>query len=247
ETCKRIFSGRGCPPEKISVIMNSPDESIFQCREPSTPCTKDIMRPWVIMYHGTLVERHGVDLAVAAIEKVRSSIPRVELRIYGRCTPFLEQVMDLVQKSELPEVVRYLGPKKLEVVAEAIRECDIGIIPNRRSIFTELNTPTRILEYLSQGKPVIAPRAPGILEYFGPEDLVFFELGDVNDLAVKIEYAFSHPEEMARMVKRAQKVYSAHKWSCERQQLVSLVERLLNITERPHFNRMFGFHSRKAK
>ena len=64
-------------------------------------------------------------------------------------------------------------------------QSDIGVIPNRRSIFTEINTPTRIFEYLSQGKPVIAPRVPGIVDYFGPEDLVFFELGDADDLALR--------------------------------------------------------------
>ncbi len=27
--CKRIFSSRSCPPEKIAVVMNSPDGQIF--------------------------------------------------------------------------------------------------------------------------------------------------------------------------------------------------------------------------
>ena len=135
--------------------------------------------------------------------------------------------MDSVRNLELGEVVRYLGPKKLEEIAEAIRECDVGIIPNRRSIFTELNTPTRIFEYLSQGKPVIAPRTPGILDYFGPQELVFFELGDADDLAVKLEYVFRHPEEMVRLAERGQGVYQTHKWSNERLRLVSLVGGLL--------------------
>lgn len=234
EACKKIFSARSCPPEKISVIMNSPEEMIFQFREPSShgPDERESSKPFVIMYHGSLVERHGLDLAVMALGKIRESFPRVELRIYGRSTPFLERVMDSVRKSELREVVRYLGPKKLEQIVEAICECDVGIIPNRRSIFTELNTPTRIFEYLSQGKPVIAPRAPGILDYFGPQELVFFELGDADDLAASLEYVFTHPEEMLRTVERGQGVYLAHKWSSEKLRFVSIVDGLLNITGR---------------
>ena len=69
--------------------------------------------------------------------------------------------------SGLQDSVRYLGPKNLEQIVEAIDACDVGIIPNRRSIFTEINTPTRIFEYLSRDKPVIAPLAPGIQDYFG--------------------------------------------------------------------------------
>jgi len=106
----------------------------------------------------------------------------------------------------------------------------VGVIPNRRSIFTELNTPTRIFEYLSQGKPVIAPRAPGILDYFGPEELILFELGDADDLAAKIEWAFTHPVEISRIVDRGQEVYRAHAWSAERQRFVNLTDQLLKGT-----------------
>jgi glycosyltransferase involved in cell wall biosynthesis len=226
--CLRVFSARGCPPEKITVVMNSPDEEIFQDRPSRSDLAgRDASKPFVIMYHGSLVERHGLDLAVMAMGKIRESIPSVELRIYGRSTPFLEQVMDSVRTLGLDEVVRYLGPKNLEQIAEAIRQCDVGIIPNRRSVFTELNTPTRIFEYLSQGKPVIAPRTQGILDYFGPQDLVFFELGDADDLAVKLEYVFRHPEEMVGLAERGQGVYKTHKWSNERLRFVSLVGGLL--------------------
>ena len=232
--CKRIFSTRSCPPEKITVIMNSPDEKIFQFREPQPQHAggRDISSPFVIMYHGSLVERHGLDLAVIALGKVRKSIPNVELRIYGRSTPFLEQVMDSVRKSELSEAVRYLGPKNLEQISDAINECDLGIIPNRRSIFTEINTPTRIFEYLARGKPVIAPRSQGVLDYFGPRELVLFELGDADDLAAKIEYVFRHPKETLEIIERGQEVCRTHKWSTERLRFISCADRLLKRASR---------------
>jgi glycosyltransferase involved in cell wall biosynthesis len=234
EACRKIFSTRSCPKEKVTVIMNAPDEGIFEFRKPSKliSSARDSSKPFVIMYHGSLVERHGLDLAVTALRKIRHLIPNAELRIYGRTTSFLKQVMDSVQNSELEPAVRHLGPKKLEQIAQAIGECDLGIIPNRRSIFTELNTPTRIFEYLSQGKPVIAPRAPGILDYFGPQELVLFDLGDADDLAAKIEYVFSHPIEMLKIIERGQEVYLTHTWRRECSRFVSLARGLLGKTER---------------
>jgi glycosyltransferase involved in cell wall biosynthesis len=231
EAFRKLFLSRGCSANKISVVMNSPDEGIFRYRESvgQASAPRDKAKPFVIMYHGSLVERHGLDLAVAALKKVRGKVPGAELRIYGRSTPFLEDVMGSVQKSNLTEAVRYLGPMKLEQIPGAISECDIGVIPNRRSAFTELNMPTRIFEYLSQAKPVIAPRTPGILDYFGPEELVLFDLGSVDDLAVKMEYAFAHPEEVAKMVERGQEVYRAHAWRGERPHLINLVSRLLSL------------------
>jgi glycosyltransferase involved in cell wall biosynthesis len=230
EACRKIFANRSCPREKITVVMNSPDEEIFHFQQPSVPAViqPDISKPFIIMYHGTLVERHGLDLAVEALLKVRNSIPRAELRIFGHSTPFLEQVLQTVNRSDLSkDAIHYLGPKNLEQIAFEMNQCDVGIIPNRKSIFTQLNTPTRIFEFLSQGKPVIVPRVPGILDYFGPQELVLFELGELQDLAAKIEYVFWHPEEVALMVRRSQQIYRVHKWSTEQIRLVNLIERLL--------------------
>jgi glycosyltransferase involved in cell wall biosynthesis len=234
EAFRKIFSARSCPSGKLTVIMNSPDEEIFQDRELSREgaTVAGSAKPFVIMYHGSLVERHGLDLAVAALGKIRPTVPHAELRIYGRSTAFLEQVMDSVRTSPLGPAVQYLGPRNLEQIAEAIRECDVGIIPNRRSKFTEINMPTRIFEYLSQGKPVIAPRTEGILDYFSPEELVLFKLGDADDLAAKIEYVFRHRVEMIKLVERGQAVYRAHRWSNERSRFVSLVAGLLKVPGR---------------
>jgi glycosyltransferase involved in cell wall biosynthesis len=229
EAFRKLFLSRDCPPGKITVVMNSPDEEIFRYREsPSQDLAAgDSSRPFVIMYHGSLVERHGLDLAVTALEKARKAIPCAELKIYGRSTPFLVRVMNSVRASALAEAVRYLGPMKLEQIPEAISQCDVGIIPNRRSRFTELNMPTRIFEYLSQGKPVIAPRTPGILDYFGPDELIPFELGSVNDLAAKIEYVFAHPVEIAKVVERGQSVYRCHLWKEEERRFIDLIFRMV--------------------
>lgn len=231
EACKELISARSCSIEKIRVVMNSPDEAIFRDRGPSIKrlMEPDSTKPFVIMYHGTIVERHGLDLAVLALAKIRARIPNAELRIFGRSTPFLEKVIGLVRKLELGAAVRYLGPKKLEQIAEAIGECDVGIIPNRRSSFTELNTPTRIFEFLCQGKPVIAPQTRGVLDYFSSQELILFELGDVDDLAKKMDYVFRHPKEMIKMVERGQEVYRAHRWGNERTRFVNLVSSLLKV------------------
>jgi glycosyltransferase involved in cell wall biosynthesis len=226
--CRRIFSRRSCAAEKVSVIMNAPDEAIFRyCAPPARPVGTE--RPFVIMYHGSIVERHGLDLAVEALRRLRQSVPRAELRIYGNATPFLRRVMASVENSDLHDSVHFLGPKNLEDIAAAIRDCDVGVIPNRRSIFTELNTPTRIFEYLSQGKPVIAPRAAGILDYFGTDDLVYFELGDVADLAEKLAYVHRSAASVAETVRRGQAIYQTHLWSNERHQFLHVVAATLGL------------------
>ena len=214
--------------------MNSPDGEIFPYRAArSYPVSEGVSgKPFVIMYHGSLVERNGLDLAVDALALVRKTIPSAELRIYGRKTPFLEQVMGKARNTGLETCTRYLGPKRLEELVQEIEGCDVGVIPNQRNRFTDVNTPTRIFEYLALGKPLIAPRTPGIQDYFDPESLLFFEAGDAEELAERIAYVHSQPSQAIEIAERGQKIYLAHTWQEERETLVKLVSGLLNGEQR---------------
>lgn len=221
--CKRIFSTRSCRAEKIAVVMNSPDARIFpfSVTRGCDFANQAKGKPFVMMYHGSLVERNGLEVAIDALERARKTVPALELHIFGSKTQFLERMMQKVQDKNLQDAVRYFGPKRLEELVTAIENCDIGVIPNHRNAFTEINTPTRIFEYLALGKPVIAPSTPGILDYFSEESLLFFEAGNSDDLAQQVEYAFSRPSEVLEIARRGQQVYLEHTWDRERETLLS--------------------------
>ena len=228
--CKKIYSSRSCEPRKIKVVINSPDDDVF--RLPGTNSRNgngkngNGSKPFVVLYHGSLVHRNGFDLALESLEKVKSTIPSVRLKVCGARTAFFEEVMKTAQQRGLDRNVDYLGRCNVNEIVEAIRNCDLGIIPNHRNIFTEINTPTRIFEYLALSKPVIAPKTRGIQDYFGDQDLIFFELGDADDLARQIEFAYSHPIDVAETVKRGQAVYRSHTWSRERLTLLNSIGEL---------------------
>lgn len=223
-TFKKLFSFRSCSAGKVRVIMNSPDDRIFKIIPPQMRNSRSdkTSTPFIIMYHGTLVERNGIDLAVEALVKVRKLIPEAELRIYGQRTPFLDDVLQWAIDNDLEKSVYYFGPRRLEQLVDAITDCDVGIIPNKRSIFTELNTPVRIFEYLTLGRPVIAPRAPGIQEYFTEDSLVFFDLGNVEDLAQKLTWVADHPKEVLEITERGQAICSTHSWDKEKIKLLKV-------------------------
>jgi glycosyltransferase involved in cell wall biosynthesis len=132
-----------------------------------------------------------------------------------------------VGERHLENNVFALGEKPLEEIVKAIESCDIGVIPNQRNAFTDINTPTRIFEYLALGKPVIAPRTPGIQDYFADDSLLFFESGNVEELASKIMFAASNPALAVDIAERGQKLHEAHRWEREREDLLDLVTNLL--------------------
>lgn len=225
--CRRIFGNRSCPPEKIAVVMNSPDERIFPFRPSEEERSADATKPFVLMYHGSLVERNGLDLAVQALAKLRPQAADVELRIFGRETPYLHRVLDQARRLGVADCVRYLGPRRLDDLPAEIEGCHVGVIPNQRNPFTDINTPTRIFEYLSLGKPVIAPRTQGIVDYFDADSLVFFESGDSDDLAEKIRFVRNHRAEATAIAARGQQVLRQHAWSREREILIETVASLV--------------------
>jgi glycosyltransferase involved in cell wall biosynthesis len=227
EACRKIFSRRSCRLDKIAVVMNCPDGEIFPYRSARSYAARTPDRPFVIMYHGSLVERNGVELAVEALARIHKTIPAAELRIYGKSSAYLERVMEKAGRLGLQDHVRYLGPKKLEELVGEIESSDVGVIPNQRNIFTDINTPTRIFEYLALGKPVIAPSTPGIEDYFSADSLLFFESGNAEQLAAKMEYAALHPLEMIDIAGRGQQIYLAHTWQQEKETLVRAVSELI--------------------
>jgi glycosyltransferase involved in cell wall biosynthesis len=231
--CRRLLASRSCPEDRIAVMMNSPDESIFPFRP---ACSQPALEhrsndPFVVMYHGTLVERNGLDIAIEAFACLRKKLPMAQLHIYGKATPFLERVMQSARDRGLEQNVLHFGQKPLEQIVDAIDACNVGLIPNRHNAFTHINTPTRIFEYLARGKPVIAPRTAGIQDYFDEHSLLFFEPGNAEELVQQIEFVASHPGEALNITERGQQVYKAHAWQLEKEGLVKVVRQLLTIDE----------------
>lgn len=134
--------------------------------------------------------------------------------------------MRKVKAVGLESQARHLGARPLEQLASEIERCDIGVVPNQLNTFTEINTPTRLLEYLALGKPVIAPSTRGILDYFDTDALLYFTPGDVKDLAKQIQYAALHRRQLSAIAQCGQAVYARHTWREEKQNLLDAVASL---------------------
>ncbi|MGI9393448.1 MAG: glycosyltransferase family 4 protein [Boseongicola sp.] len=225
---KDLFIARGCPEEKIHVVMNSPQETVFGEPLPGAPTRLSPPRDdrFKIMFHGTVVERHGLDTALEALSLLAPTEPGLLFDVYGD-GEYVETFLELVETHGLGDIVTYHGHVPLETIAAAIDGIDLGLIPNKQSVFTEINLPTRIFEYLSKNKPVIAPRTRGILDYFEKDDILFFAAGDAQSLAAAIRRARSDMELRRRVLSRGIEVYRKHSWSKERVRLIDIVTGLI--------------------
>ncbi|MEY3219326.1 MAG: hypothetical protein RIT27_683 [Pseudomonadota bacterium] len=219
---EKLFVSRSCKQNKIQVLMNSPDESIFTPRNLGTKSDQ-----FIVMYHGTIVERNGLDTALYAIAKLKEKIPHLIFQVYGE-GDFVSRFLEIRKELQLENIVQYYGHTSLEKIAMALEQAHLGVIPNKLSPFTQINMPTRIFECLKMNKPVIAPRTHGILDYFNENNLFFFTPDDVDDLARVMLEIYENPERREMVLKAGIKVFEPHAWTNEKQHLIKLVQRFVS-------------------
>ena len=220
------FISRGCPPDKISIVMNSPQESIFN-KFINKSEEKTDEKKYVVMYHGIIITRYGFEELLNAINLLKDKIPGLELRVYG-IGEDLPIFLEMVQKLNLENIVKYFGQVPIEKIVETIPDCDVGIIPNRLTPFTKINFPTRIFEYLHMKKPVIVPRTQGISDYFDEESIFYFNAGDAGNLAEVIFKVYTDPDGTLEVVNKGYKIYQNYKWEHQSQNLIKIYKELLN-------------------
>jgi len=209
----------GIPKTKITVILNVANETWFK---PAKTMRND--HEFRLVYHGTVAERLGLDVAIRAIGLVREKIPNICFHLIGK-GDFLDPCLKLIDDLVLSEIVL---PSKcfypVEKLSDIINTMDVGVIPNRRTPATDLYMlPVKLLEYVYMQMPVIAPRLKIIERYFDEDMIMFFEPGDHVELARCIVELYENPEKRNSLVKNANKFIKKHNWKTQEKEYLKLI------------------------
>lgn len=220
-----LASRAGVPPAKVHVLMNLPDDRRF-ARRASPPAHG--RERFVVVYHGTLARRLGLDLAIEAAARVRDRIPGLELRIVGAGEE-RGALLDLRARLGLESAVTFSeGFVPVERIPETIADADVAVIPLRACSGTDVMLPTKLLEYVATGIPCIVPRTCTIGRYFDEDMVEYFTAGDVGALADALLRLYASPERRSALAANAHARFGAkYAWSTHRQVYVQLVDSLL--------------------
>jgi len=227
ERLRDILHSRGIPREKVSILLNLPDERIFAPRE--EPAAKSPDEPFVIVYHGTLARRLGLDIALHAVARVGERIPNLELRIIGGGEE-RDDLLELRSELGLEGTVSFSdGYVPVESIPGYLRDVDVGLVPNRMSSGTDIMLPTKLLEYVTVGIPCIVPPTGTIRRYFDDKMVRFFEAENVDALADAMVELYENPQLRSSLASEATRRFGAtHRWSRHKEVYVDLVESLLS-------------------
>jgi glycosyltransferase involved in cell wall biosynthesis len=223
ESMRENLQAKGVPPPKISIINNFPDETLFPLREPpsSWPRNRDCL---VLLYCGTVSEHYDLGLAVRAMARVAKEIP-VKLRILGEGNK-LREVLELAATLAV-DSVEHVGLVPVDQVRSEMQNADVGLSCHRAGIFGDLYFSTKIVEYLTQGLPVLSPRTHTITKYLSDDCLFYYEPGSDEELADTLRFMWQHPPEVLRRLRQARELLPRLSWHTEKQKLVSFYADLL--------------------
>jgi len=224
EQMREAFIARGAQGEKIEVILNSADEEIFDPqRYPPTGSGPD---RFVLLSHGSIEERYGLDTAIRAVARLAGEIPGLRLEIFGEGA-YLEELQELAAQLGIEDRLFFSdGLVPLDDLLRAIAAADAGLVAMKRDSFRDLTHTNKMFDFISMRRPVIVSRTASVEAYFDESCFQLFDSEDDRDLARAIRGLHADAGLQERLVRRAAEVNEPYRWPRQRELYRHVVERL---------------------
>jgi glycosyltransferase involved in cell wall biosynthesis len=224
EEMRSAFVSRGADADRISVVMNSSEEAIF---DPQTfPPRRDRRTGrFSLICHGTIEERYGLDTIIRALRRL-DQIPGLTLEIYGEGT-YQHELRGMVEEFGLTDRVSFNGFVPVDQLVAAIADADAGVVAMKRDAFRDLTQCNKMFDLITMRRPVICSRTTSVMASFPDDCLQYFDADDDADLARAIEEVFAQPHLGHQLVERAEEQNQAYRWLRQRERYLALVDQAL--------------------
>lgn len=223
-TKREALIAHGLPADKIDVLLNVPDPRLFPQRPPRA--ARPAAEGFRLVFHGTLAERLGVDLALRAVALLGERIPGLRLDLIGDGDQ-RPALLALRDELGLQARVRFSeGMVPVEALPALLAEADLGVIPTREEIGTRYMLPTKLLEYAALGIPAVVAPTHTIRYYFDESQVAFFTPGSAESLAEVILSLHGDPAARARLAAGAARFGERYAWPRHKQVYLDLVDGL---------------------
>ena len=223
-TQREYQAKRDVPAEKITIVMNHPDEALYG------PPLEPVLRTgpdFSVVFHGAIVKRYGLDSLIQAASILHGQIPNLKFNICG-AGDHLPAAQQLAVDLGIGGIVRFHGYIPHQDMLEIVRSANVGIVPVPHDQFTDtVYMPTKLMEYAHMGVPAVATRTNTISAYFDDDMVSFVESNSPEELAQQILKLYRDPAAALEQARRACRFREKYNWNLDKVVYVRLVDRLL--------------------
>jgi glycosyltransferase involved in cell wall biosynthesis len=213
---------RSIPKERCSVIVNHVDPELFS-RRPKTR-TDD---KFIILFPGSLQWHQGLDIAITGFAEIKREVTNAEFHIYaGSGGDQTAALRLLVQSLHLEESVKFFEGVPLDEVVQVIANANLGVVPKRADSFGNEAYSTKIMEFMSQGIPVVVSRTKIDSFYFEEGVVHFFPSGDSRALAKAVLEVINDDDLREALITRGYEYCERNGWAMNKQRYLDLVDSL---------------------
>ncbi len=230
---REAFVGRGADPDHIGVVLNASPEEVFDVgRHPPRGSPSG---EFVVMCHGTVEQRYGIDTAIRAVALLGDEIPGLRLDVCGVGT-YLPEAHRLAQELGVAARVHLSGRwLPIEELLEAIASCDAGLVAMKRDAFRDLTHCNKMYDLITMRRPVLMSRTRSVENYFGDDCFEYFAADDSAGLAKAIRRLHADPGRSAELVARATGTLEPYRWPHQREVYLSYIDGVLGLpNSAPH-------------
>lgn len=217
----RLLS-RTLTADKCTVVLNSPDRSIFRRSGKGHPQNGRFL----MLYPGSLNQHQGLDIAIRAFAKISKKVPHAEFHIYGD-GPSKPDLLDLIKTLGVENQVKMPSARSLQEIAQIMETTDLGIVPKRKDNFGNEAFSTKILEFMAMGVPVVVSDTMIDKFYFDDSLVKFFKSGDEDDLARCMLEMIENPALRDRLTRNANRFVDLVDWTAKQHEYLELVDQLV--------------------
>lgn len=225
EQMKEAFVARGAHADRVAVVMNSTEESIFD-PERFSPRGRQNGR-FSLISHGTIEERYGLDTTIRAVSRLRPRIPGLKLEVYGEGS-YMDELRRMVDELQVQRQVTFHGYVPMDELVAGIADADAGVVAMKKDPFRDLTHCNKMFDLITMRRPVICSRTASVMAYFPNRSLKYFDADDDADLARAIEELYEQPEQAQGLVRSASMQNEPYRWPHQRELYLRVIENVLN-------------------
>ena len=228
EPLRALAVERGIPPDKISVIMNSADERIFDpARHPRRSFMAD--GELRLVHHSALQRIYGLEVAIAAMAVLRAdgAAPPVRLDVYGD-GPYRPRIEAAVDGHGVADMVQLHGWVSIDELPALLAAADIGLVPSLPEPYMQLSLSTKLLEYVAMGVPVIASDLATFHAHFDGAAIRYVPGGKPRALADAIREVGADPGAATTRAAEARRQAEPYAWAIQSRRYLDVVGELVN-------------------